>query len=182
MQPRFVLSSNPKRHRAASRVGSAILFFLLGVITANSVYPNANGYHRSEYISGPDSRRAAARISAPDGISDRAEALSSGDRVAYMGGAIPEPIFAATQPAVAPAMEKAQVLPDYDHSPSGPAAEKRHQIANKVAHKKQYGHRRDGIESRPYREQPSYWAGRRNGNAFAWGNQFYPSGQFAMWR
>jgi hypothetical protein len=182
MQSRFVLSRKPNRRGVASRLASAILFFLLGAITATALYPHADADRHSEDSSISDSRHVAALTPAPDAISDRSSAFASRDGAEYTGGPIPKPTFAAPQPVVAAAAIEAQALTDEGHSASAANVGRPDQTGNKAIRKKEYGHRRNETQNRPYREQPSDGAVQRYWNPWGWGNQFERPGRLATWR
>jgi hypothetical protein len=181
LQSRFVLSPKPKRRSIASHIAASILFFSSGAIAATALYPHADADRHSGDSGISDSRHMAAQTPAPDAISDRSKAFSSQDRAEYTGGPIPKPTFAMTQ-AVAAAAKEVQALTDGDHSAPAANVGRPDQTGNKAIRKKEYGHRRNGTQNPPYREQPSYGAVRRYWNPWGWGNQFERPGQFAVWR
>jgi hypothetical protein len=182
MQSRFILSPKPKRRGIASHVAASILFFSLGAIAATGLYPHANADRHSEDSGISDSRHMAGQTPAPDAISDRSKAFAPQDRAEYTGGPIPKPTFEMTQPVVAAAAKEVQALTDEDHSASAANVRNPSRTGNKGIRKKEYGHRRNGTQNPPYREQTSYGVVQRYGNPWGWGNQFERPGQFAMWR
>ena len=185
MQPRLLLSPKPKRHGIASHVAGAISFFLLGAIAATALYPHADAYphtdadRHSEDTSVSASRHVAVQTPAPAATSDQSKASSPQDAAEYTGGPIPKPTFGVTQPVAA---KEAQPLTDEGHSASAANVERPDQTGNKAARKKEYGHRRNGTQNRPYREQASYGAVQTYGNPWGGGNQYGRPGQFATWR
>jgi hypothetical protein len=182
MQSRFVLSRKPKGRGVASHLAGAILFFLLGAIAATALYPHADADRHSGDGSDWDSRHVVALTPAPDAISDRSRAFASQGGDEYTGGPIPKLAFAAPQPLVAAAAIEAQALTDEDHSASAANVGRQDQTGNKAIRKKEYGHRRNETQNRPYREQPSYEAAQRYWNPWGSGNQFERPGRLATWR
>jgi len=177
MQSRYVFSPNPERRAIVPHVVGAILFFLLGAISATALHPNADRHSEGSNIS--ISRHVAAQALAPE---DESNAFSPRDRTEYTGGPIPKPTFAAAPPVVTTATKDTQAPTDEDHSPSAVNVGRSDQTGNKPFHKRENAHRRNGAPNQPYREQPSYGAVQQYWTPWGWGNQFARQGQFAAWR
>jgi hypothetical protein len=174
MQSRYVFSPKPERRAIVPHVVGAILFFLLGAITATALYPNADRHSEGSTIS--ESRHVAAQALAPE---DESNTFAPHDRTEYTGGPIPKP---TAPPVVTTAAKETQALTDEDHSPSAANVGISDQTGNKAFHKKENAHRRNGTPNQPYREQPSYGAVQQYWTPWGWGNQFARQGQFATWR
>jgi hypothetical protein len=177
MESRYVFSPKPKRRAVLPHVAGAILFFLLGAITATALYPNADRH--SEGSTTSESRHVPAQAVAAE---YEPNAFSPHDPTEYTGGPIPKPTFAAPPPVVTTAAQEAQAATDEDHSPSASNVGRSDQTGNKAVHKKETAHRRNGTPNQPYREQPSYGAVQQYWTPWGWGNQFARQGQFATWR
>jgi hypothetical protein len=175
MQSRYVFSPKPEPRAIVPHVVGAILFFLLGAITATALYPNTDRHSEGSNIS--VSRHVAAL--APE---DGSNAFSPHDRTEYTGGPIPKPTFSAAPPVATTATKETQALTDEDPSPSAANVERSDRTGNKAFHKKETAHRRSGTPNQPYREQPSYGAAQQYWAPWGWGNQFARQGQFATWR
>jgi hypothetical protein len=107
MRPRAVVVPDgvltPKRRGLASRCAGAIVFFLVGAITATELYPQMVVDRHSDDNRTWDPARTAAW--SPDVISDRTAVLPQ-DSALNTGGPIPPVTFAPTQPK--PAVKEAQ--------------------------------------------------------------------------
>jgi hypothetical protein len=174
MPSQFVFSPEPRGRGIASRIASASLFFVLGAIAATALYPHADANRRFE--SGGVSDRAVP-ASTVNAISPQSATLSPREGAEYTGGPIPEPTFAAAQPAVGAAEGLAHDV----HPAPTVDGEKMDHTANKAVRKKEYSHRRIGNDNRPYHEQPSYWTAQGYWSPWGAGNQFDRRSQF-VWR
>lgn len=175
----------------ASRVASAIVFFLVGAIVARELYPQMVVHHDLEYgVS--DSAPISARSPVSETVSYRAGVLPSRDNTERTGGPIPPvPFEQAPQQIV-----KTRVATDESRSDFSVAPEKSRRTENKSARMKHSSRRSNGNRTdQPYREQSTYWAtttgwtpwaGSQSGFGFAprqdRGSQGDRRGQFAMWR
>ena len=161
----FVLSPNREQRGVASRVVGATFFFLLGAIAASALYP------RGDADSGGSDRRPLAGPTLAKAATDGLNASSARDSTEYTGGPIPEPAF-TTQAVDAVGEKETQALLDDDHSSSAAKEGKPGHTANKPMRKQEYNHRRNAIQNRQYREQPSTEAARIYWNPWDWGNRF----------
>jgi hypothetical protein len=179
MQSRYVFSPKPERRAITPHIVGAILFFLMGAITATALYPNADRHSVGGTVS--ESRHVAAQALAQE---DESDAFSPHDRTEYeyTGGPIPKPTLAAAPPVATTAAKEIQALADESHSPSAANVGRSEPTGNKASHKKENAHRRSGTPSQPYREQPAYGAVQPYWAQWGWGNQFARQGQFATWR
>jgi hypothetical protein len=164
MRSQFVLSPNREQRGLASRVVGAMFFFLLGAIAASALYP------RGDADSGGSDARPLAGPTLAKAATDGLNASSARDSTKYTGGPIPEPAF-TTQAAAAVDEKETQALLDDDHSSSVAKGGKPGHTANMPMHKQQYNHRRNVIQNRQYREQPSTEAALIYWNPWDWRNR-----------
>jgi hypothetical protein len=109
MRPRAVILPDgvlaPKQLGLASQFARAIVFFLIGAITATELYPQMVVDRHSEDNRTVDSERTAVRSATPDVSSDRTAVFPQDDPL-NSGGPIPPVTFAPAQPT--PAVKEAQ--------------------------------------------------------------------------
>jgi hypothetical protein len=138
----------PKRSGLASRFAGAILFFLVGAITATELYPQMVVDRHSDDNRTWDSERTAAR--SPDVLSDRTAVFPQDDAL-NTGGPIPPVTFAPAQPT--PAVKEAQS--PADEAASAAVEKPPRRIEARSARTKASSSRRNGST---YQKEPSYGA------------------------
>jgi hypothetical protein len=192
MRPRAMVLPDsvlaPKQRGLASRFAGAIIFFLVGAITATELYPQMVVDRHSDDNRTWDSERTAAR--SPDMLSDRTAVFPQDDAL-NTSGPIPPVTFSPAQPT--PAVKEAQS--PADEAASVAAEKPPRRIEARSARTKASSSRRNGST---YQKEPSYGAagtgwfpfgGAQTGFDFAprqsqsrGTTQLDRRGQFATWR